>query len=119
VSIPPDLNTVEKFLEEFRASCPVDGPYIVDRDEYTEFIEESGIQDSEITKIVLENLNKSHYFKGPNKDRSNVHVEGIIYEFKYRWDDYIIYVKLKVPIQNSLRTDPLGCLCLSFHEDNF
>lgn len=116
MSIPPELSTVDKFLEEFRASCPVDGPYIVDRDEYTEFVEESGIQDSEITKIVLEDLNNSHYYRGPTEERSNIYTQGIIYEFKYRWENFMIYIKLKVPIQTSLRSDPLGCLCLSFHD---
>lgn len=116
MSIPPEFSTAKDFLEEFRVCCPLDGPIIVSRDNNDEFLERSAISLKVFYKII-KGLNKSHYFAGPEKDPSPAHNTGITYTFKYPWEEFIIYIKLKVPIDTSVRTHPLGCICLSFHED--
>ena len=114
--IPSELETVEKFLIEFRACCPPDGPHIVKRDKNNEFIEKCGITPAEIRDILLKKLSESHNKKEPQNDPSSEHSNGVTYVFLYPWQEYTIYIKLKAPFREYERSTPYGCVCISFHD---
>ena len=114
MDIPPELNTAEGFLDEFRACKRVYGiqlnwNYFKNR----EFAEKSGITEEEIQQILLEKLGPENYKKGPTEERNIEHyAPGIIYEFIYPWQGYRIYFKLKIAIRGNSRIS----FCMSCHD---
>jgi hypothetical protein len=111
--IPPDLNTVEKFLEAFRAHSHPDGP-IINRQYHKnkEFFEKSGIDRSTVRNILLGQLGPQHYVAGPDVERDPHYDFGVIYVFKYQWQEYELYIKLKIIIHKGVWLS----YCISFHD---
>ena len=112
MKVPPEYDTVEKFLDELRAICGlIPHIQIILRPKNIEFIERSGLTQKEIEDIIFNKLNKNHLRNGPELERNKNHKEGIIYTFRYQWQGYDIYIKLKIIIG-----DRPYAICLSFHD---
>ena len=112
MNISPALKKqIEDFLEEFREGSQ-STPDIADRDINDDFRIRSGISFKEVQEILLKRLSSAHYKEGPKPERDPEHTQGIIYIFEYPWDDYQIYIKLKVFHHLGIK---LG-ICLSFHD---
>ncbi|MHB2154489.1 hypothetical protein ACX8XN_08840 [Calditrichota bacterium GD2] len=114
VKIPPEYDTVDKFLEELRAICGLKPHiFIVQRPKNLNFLEKSGLTITEVEEIIFNKLNTSHYKKGPEMERDRDKPEGIVYAFHYQWNEYQIYIKLKIITINK---DRPYAICLSFHD---
>ena len=112
MNIPPELGTVEKFLEELGA---ISGLFpsitILSRRKNNDFIQKSGITEEEINDIIFKKLNKTHYKSGPEQDRDRQFPSGVLYTFVYPWQKYKIYIKIKILIRGRR-----SAICLSFHD---
>lgn len=112
MSISPELkNQIEDFLEDFREDAGT-SPDIADRDNYDDFRIRSGISFDEMREILLKKLSSSHYLAGPEPERDPKFPQGIIYKFIYPWENYEIYIKLKIYYHLGFK---IG-ICLSFHD---
>ena len=113
MDIPPELKDVQKFLEEFRA-CRGFGDISINRRYYKniDFIQKSGITIEEIEEILIKELGPQHYKKGPEQEINQSYPEGVIYHFNFNWENYKIYIKLKIIIRGSQRTS----YCMAFHD---
>jgi len=112
MTIPPDLDTVEKFLDELRAICGLRPNIdILQRNKNREFIQRSGITENEINEIIFVALNPGYYKSGPETEQDNRFPPGVIYKFNYQWKSFEIYIKIKIFIAER-RT----AICMSFHD---
>lgn len=116
---PPELNNVKRFLDEFH-TCTTYNPRrkkfepVFNRiyHKNIDFIQRSEISEEEIMDILMNKLNASHYYKGPEPELNHNYPDGVVYHFKYDWEGYNVYIKLKVIIKGSERMS----LCMSFHD---
>ena len=112
MDIPPEIETVDKFLEELKSRCGlIPDIEVVQRRKNLEFIEKSGITREEIVDIIFHKLSKKHYKKGPTPERDNRFPPGIYYEFIYHWEKYDIFIKIKIFLENFRYP-----ICISFHD---
>lgn len=112
MKVPPELEKVEDFLDQFR-QCSRPEVSISQYYKNLDFIQKSGITIEEIKEILLEKLSAQHYYKGPESDIDSMQDEGIIYHFKYSWEDFEIYIKLKVSLKSK---EWWTAICLSIHD---
>jgi len=112
---PPELNPVKNFLEEYRA-CAGSEPYIISNSKNRKFLESSGITYKEVYDILKKHLSPEHCYAGPEDDDNPGRPLGAVYKFKYPWNEYEIYIKLKVPLDEKIRWK--ATICFSFHEVN-
>jgi len=114
LNYPSDLVPVERFLEEYRA-CAGSNPYVLKNNKNRTFFESSGITAQQINDILNIHLKSEHCYAGPEMDADHTRPAGAVYKFKYPWNEYTIYIKLKVPNDEKLRLK--ATICFSFHED--
>jgi len=113
MSISPALKKeVEEFLRDFRECSKPYNIFLVERDKNDDFFIRSGITKNEIQQILYNELSAKHYIKGPEQELDPNHPRGIVYFFKFPWEDYQIYIKLKISERVGIK---LGT-CLSFHD---
>jgi len=112
MKIPPELDTVEKFLDELRSICGlIPDIDILQRLKNVDFIQRSGITKDEINDIIFNRLNKTHYKSGPETEKDKNFPLGVVFSFIYQWEKYEIYIKIKIFIRER-RT----AICISFHD---
>lgn len=78
-------------------------------------MEYSGITLQEIYDILKIHLTPEHCYAGPEDDDVPTRPAGAVYKFKYLWNEYLIYIKLKVANDETIRIGTT--VCFSFHED--
>ncbi|KAA3617554.1 MAG: hypothetical protein D8M58_01670 [Calditrichaeota bacterium] len=114
MAVPDDMDTVQKFLDEYRACCGND-PLIKRTGKNREFRENYPLSLEEIVDILRNQLTVDHCYQGPEKeDDQNRNLPGAVCKFKYPWESILIFIKLKVPEDVNLRRE--RTICLSFHE---
>lgn len=107
-----ELSKPQLFLEEYRCCCGKD-PLIRKNEKFRRMVEKCNISDTEILQILLSKLTKEHYYRGPEEDERKDINSGVIYIFKYPWENYKLYIKLKIPKNPKERLN--STICLSFH----
>lgn len=113
MKIPPGkIKEIEKFLEDFRC-CSRPRVNFAEYDKNDIFFANSGISPQEVQEILLKKLSWKHYKKGPEPERNPNHPQGIVYHFIYPWENYEIYIKLKI-FYNKL--GQMSAICISFHD---
>jgi hypothetical protein len=109
----PTKQEIEDFLEDFRTRCRP-RVEIEPRPEYFQFLLSRNLIENDANKVILEELNYSHYVSGPEEDYSSTQYPGLIWKFKIEKFETTVYIKLK------LYTGKFGepsAKCLSFHND--
>jgi hypothetical protein len=109
----PTKNEIEEFLEEFRTRCRPKVDF-EPRPEYFQFLTSKNLIEYHANKVILKDLNYSHYISGPEKDYNSRQYPGCVWKFKILKFETTVYIKLK------LYTGKFGepsAKCLSFHND--
>ena len=109
----PAKQEIEDFLEEFRTL----GRPRVDfepRPEYFQFLASKNLIEYQANKVILDDLNYSHYALGPETDYNPEKYPGPVWKFKIDKFNTIVYIKLKI---YPGKFGEQSAKCLSFHND--
>lgn len=100
---------VQLFLANIKETITKGNFFVVERNKNNSFLAAAGMTPKERERIVL-SLESNHYIGGPRPDHSNPNED--IWEFKIRYDDKDLYIKLKLVLFSGKYIGK----CISFHE---